>query len=251
MSKKSEQRQDAIIKQLIEEGSTSVRELSETFGVSQETIRQDLSKLENLGLCARTHGGATLTGYSEVSIDYKASEHASEKNRIARTAVNFIPDGSQIWIGPGSTLSCIVRYLPLRKDLTIITNSLDLAEGARATKHEVLFLGGRVQKKGSCTTGAFAMENLSHLRIDLALIGCDGFSGGDGPTVLSFEEMEIKRSVLKKAKQKILVCDSSKFLHTGSYIFAKNSDFDLLITDCVPPDAQKLLDGIGEIILAD
>ncbi len=248
MSKKSAMRQDEIMKQMISEGDVLVRELSLQFGVSEETIRQDLSRLESLGLCQRTHGGATVVKYSQVSTDIKASEHAQEKNMIARAAVNMMEDGSAVWIDPGSTMTAMARYLPLRKDLTVITNNLDFAQAARATRHEIIFLGGTIQKKGSCTTGAFAIENLSHVTIQTAFLGCDGFFESEGPTTFSFEEMELKQQVMKHAKRKILMCDSSKFSYTGSYIFAKYSQFDVFLTDALPETADPAVREIGDII---
>ena len=231
MSKRSADRQNAIMNQLISEGTVLVRELSAAHQVSEETIRQDLSRLAALGLCSRTHGGAMLAGFSEVSTEIKASEHAAEKNRIARLAVHQIKDGSHVWIGPGSTLALTGRYLPLRHELTVITNNFDLVQSARSSRHDILFLGGRVQKKSGCTAGTFAMENLSRVHIDLALIGCDGFSCEGDPTTFSYEEMEIKQYILSRAEKKILVCDASKFTRTGSFIFSSLSMFDALLTD--------------------
>ncbi len=250
MSKKGDIRRDAIMAKLYAESAVSVHDLSAEFQVSEETIRQDLTRLSSLGLCSRVHGGASVRQYAQVDVDVKASEHAQEKNRIARAAVSLIPDGAAVWIGPGTTLSAMARYLPLRKDLLIVTNSLDLAAMARSTRHEIIFVGGRIQKFGGCAVGMYALENLSHIRIDLAFVGCDGFVEGEGPTTFSFEEMEIHRRVMSLAPKKVLVCDASKFQHAGTFIFARYADFSSFITTGMRPDQRKLVAEIPEIIEA-
>ena len=244
MSTKSDQRRDAIMQRMYAESSVRVKDLSEAFSVTEETIRQDLSRLEALGLCTRTHGGANLRQYSQVAVDIKAQEHAHEKNRLARAAMNRIKDDTTVWIGPGTTLSAMARYLPLRKNLLIVTNSLELACNARTSRHEILFLGGRIQKIASCSVGMFALDNLSHIQIDQAFIGCDGFVEGEGPTTFSFEEMEIHRRVMSLSKEKVLVCDASKFQHSGTYIYASCSDFDTLITT---PLTEKMKETVKDI----
>ena len=230
------------------ESSVTVRDLSLSFSVSEETIRQDLSRLEALGLCTRTHGGANLRQYSQVANDVKAQEHAAEKTRLGRAAVQYMQDDTTVWIGPGTTLNAMARFLPLRKNLVLITNSLDLALAARTTRHEILFLGGKIQKIANCSVGMFALDNLSHIRIDQAFLGCDGFVKEEGPTTFSFEEMEIHRRVLSLSKEKVLVCDSSKFHHAGTYIYASYNDFHTLITTKLTPAERKSTEGIPAVI---
>lgn len=236
--------------ELIASGSVSVKELAGQYAVSEETIRQDLTRMEDMGLCARIHGGATLAPYREVSTDIKTNERAREKNAIAKRAVEEIHDGMTVWIGSGSTLTALARYLPLRRDLTIITNNLDFASATKNTRHEIIFIGGRVQKRGACTVGAFALENLSQVRIDLAFMGCDGFSLREGPTTFSFEETEIKRFILHHAEKRILLCDASKFALTGSFIFARYEDFESIITDQpLPKDAAEAAASVRMILV--
>ena len=249
MSKRSAARQEAITRLLFEEGTVKVASLSKAFEVSEETIRQDLSRLESLGVCSRTHGGASLLSNTQVSTDIKATEHAKEKSLIAKEAVTHITNGTTVWIGPGSTLTSMARYLPLRKDLTIITNNLDFALAAKNSRHDIILIGGRMQKKGGCTAGGFALDNLTHIRIDTAFIGCDGFTSHGEPTTFSFEEMAIKQFVITHAEKKILLCDGSKFTHTGSYSFASPEAFDQCITSEVPTETQPLLSLIRDVII--
>ena len=234
MSSKSKERQDMIYNQIMTAGKISIKTLSQQFNVSRETIRNDLNHLHELGLINKTHGGAESISYQQVDMAIKVTNHPDEKDFIGRKAVSMVTDNSIIWLGPGSTALAIARYLPLLKNCLIVTNCLDVAKMAISSKNEVLITGGKIQKKGGCAVGGFTLENISAISFDYAFIGCDGFVGSDGPTTFSFEEMEVKKAIIRQSKKKYLICDSSKFGLTGTYIFAHLNQFDAIITETNP-----------------
>lgn len=187
MSKSNEARRNQIFSYLKKNQRESVKELAQVFHVSTETIRKDLCVLERRGKIIKSHGYATHNeAYNELPIDVKVEENIDLKNRIAYQAVQIIPDYATIYMDPGSTTLSMVRYLPLKKGCTIVTPSLRIAQSLLPLRHEILLTGGLVQKKGSTTTGAFTLNNLDHVRIDIAFMGTDGFLHCHGPTTFSF-----------------------------------------------------------------
>lgn len=232
MSKKSELRQQKIYEQLLMNETVRVNELADRYEVSMETIRKDLNDMEEQGLLVKIHGGAELLQKSsEVSVDYKINTNTAAKQKIAYKALSFIEDHSVIFLDPGSTTLALARLLPLKKDLIVVTNSIRIASIICEQKHELLFLGGKIQKKAKAASGSFAINHLDTLHMDAAFMGTDGFKDSHGPTTYSFEEVSVKQHALLHSDHKYLLADASKFESQGTYMFASFSEFDALITD--------------------
>lgn len=232
MSKKSESRHQHIYEQLLMNETVRVNELSEKYHVSMETIRKDLNEMEEQGLLIKKHGGAELLQNSgEIAVDFKMNTNSIQKNAIARKALELIEDHSVIFLDPGSTTLALARLLPLKKDLIVITNSIKIASMICEQKHELIFLGGKIQKKAKAAAGSFAINHLDTLHIDTAFMGTDGFKNSDGPTTYSFEEVSVKQHAILHSDHKYVLADASKFDSQGTYMFASFSDFDALITD--------------------
>lgn len=249
MSKSSLSRQNNIYQAILSKGRIYVSELSKNFHVSSETIRKDLDILEQQGLILKKHGYAEIMNdYFQLPLNVKITEHALAKQAIAKKALEYIKDNSMIFLDPGSTTLALAKYLPLKKGLTIVTNSLAIAQLVSDMKHDLIFTGGRLQKKGKAFVGAFTANNIDAIQIDTAFMGCDGFLNTDGPTTFSFEEVLIKQHVIKKASQKILLCDASKFEKIGTYTFASFKDYDVLITNPVSNKEKELVKDVKEVI---
>lgn len=249
MSIKTETRRKAIISYLQDKKQANIKELSAHFNVTTETIRKDLFALEQRDSIQKHHGWAQfIDKYNELPIDVKMEENIELKQRIALQAVELINDNSLIYLDPGSTTLAMTKYLPLKKDLTIVTCSLPIAQRLLSTKHETILLGGKLQKKGSTAVGAFTLENLEHVKIDMAFMGTDGFYQCDGPTTFSYEELIIKQKVLEKATKKYLLCDVTKFSKTGTYPFGKFAQYDCIITNNITLEERKQIEEAKEIL---
>ena len=249
MSKKTEKRQKEILELIYAQEEVKAYDLSQQFHVSMETIRKDLAQMHEQGLLIKSHGGAKKKDtYNEIPIDQKINENASDKKEIARKALQYIPDGGVIFLDPGSTTLALTKFLPLKKNLTIMTNSLMIANQVSSMKHTLIFLGGRITKKGKAAVGLFTNTHLDAISIDVAFMGSDGFYHCDGPTTFSFDEMEVKQHVLSRSKQKILLADASKFHKSGTYTYANFSDFDYLITYKINPVERRVIQGVQKII---
>lgn len=249
MSKKSQERQDQIYQEIVANGSIRVTDLSEKFNVSMETIRKDLNRMDEQGLITKTHGGAILTDYTEVSVDRKVTEHAADKQMIAQKALSYVQDNSIIFLDPGSTTLALAKLLPLKKNLIVVTNSLLIAQVISESKHDLIFLGGKMFKKAKATTGVFTNSHIDAIHIQTAFMGCDGFLHTHGPTTFGFEEMEVKQHVIQNADQKILLCDKSKFHRSGTYTFATFDKFDYLITNYLNNYERRIVEDVPNIIM--
>ena len=232
MSKTTKARRDEILKMILSENEVKVKNLSIEFDVSMETIRKDLNYLEEMGMVVKTHGGAKgISEYFQLPIDVKLQENSEEKKRIARKAIDFIDDNSVVFLDAGSTTIQLAKLLRVKQGLTIVTNSLVVANIALESNHKVICTGGVGQKRGKCLIGHFATTVIDSIHVDTAITGTDGFKGVDGPTTFSLEEVEIRRHVLAKADKKVLISDASKFSKTSTYQFAKFSEYDYFVTN--------------------
>ncbi len=251
MSKKAEKRQNDIYSLLLNGDEIKIIDLATRYHVSTETIRSDLNIMEKQGLIKKMHGKAKIKdSYTEVSVEYKMTENPEDKQKIALKALDYIQDGSTIFLDPGSTTLALAKYLPLKKDLLVITNSLKIAQVVSESKHDLIFLGGKMLKKAKATTGSFTNNHLDSIYIDACFMGCDGFMHMNGPTTFAFEEMEVKQHVLKNAYKKYLLADTSKFHKTGTYTFANFSDFDCLFTTYLNNYERRQVQNCQKIVIA-
>lgn len=229
-------RMESILQQLEEKGSIRVADISKQLKCSEVTIRNDIQKLEEMGLLIRTHGGATKAG-AQVMVLYNAEnvyKNADKKQLIAEKAFDYIKENSTIILDDASTsyfLAKTIRENP-SKPLVVITNSLVAAGVLADAKHVNLFLlGGQVGGKLSSTMGDMTIRNLGECHADMAFISAHGINFEVGITSIGSPQMQIKKEILKAAKEVFLLVDSSKF--GGGYVLVVSplSEISRIITD--------------------
>ncbi|GAA1010744.1 DeoR family transcriptional regulator [Acrocarpospora pleiomorpha] len=230
----AEERQQEILHAARTAGRVDVVKVAEQFGVTTETIRRDLTVLERAGVLRRVHGGAIPVerlGF-EPALAARDEVMTAEKERIAKAALAELPQDGAIIIDAGSTMSRLVQALPTDRELTIIVNSPPLA-AALATRPAltVLMLGGRVRGRTLATVEDWALEQLSHLHVDVAFMATNGCSATGGLTTPDPAEAAIKRAMIGCAQRAVLLADHTKF--AGSYLarFATLAEIDMIITD--------------------
>lgn len=229
-------RQQKMLETIRKEGKIRLQELAKLYQVTTETVRQDMKSLERSGKIKKKHGWVEYeTEYRELSLDAKKEENSAMKERIGRKAIEWIEDGMQIWLDPGSTVLAASKYLTLKKNLTIVTNALGILLILKDSKHKLIYIGGEYQPKGATTTGTLSAMMLSRFHFDLCLMGSDGFEKSQGATTFSLDEMLIKQIVLKNSDQALLLADQTKFEKTGSYCYAAFADFKCIITNPLTP----------------
>ena len=230
----AEERREQILRLLHENMKIMVPELCELFGVSPATIRGDLRDLEAEGKLRRTHGGAipvSKIGF-EPDSNMKEIEHIEEKQRIAACACSMIEDGDTIALDTGTTTMELAKLLPEKKNLTIVTNDIQIAAflETNAASH-VILIGGVLRRGFPCTTGSMAVKELSALNVDKAFLASNAFTVKNGFTTPTFEQAEVKRVMLSISSLNIVLLDSSKLGRITFLKFADVSDVDRIVTD--------------------
>lgn len=233
-------------------GSIRASDLSDLFGVTDETIRRDLTQLAESGVLRRLHGGAERTR-AETTFSRRLREHESEKEAIARAAADLVTDGSTIIIDSGTTTLHLARALVDKRDLVVVTNAVtnavELMEHPNIT---VVLIGGVVRSATFGATGDLAVANLSDLRVDQTFLAISGISIEGGMTYPSFEEAAVKRAMIAAAQEVILLADHTKFEHNTMVRVAPLDVLSKIVTDVkVDSQMEAHLRDIGvELIVA-
>ncbi len=223
-------------------------ELAKELAVTPETLRKDLDELQRQGLLIREHGSVRLYNASnETPVGVRQLDHVEEKRAISYYAFKQIQDGQVVYLDSSSTVILGLENLLLKKDVTVVTNSLIIAQKCMQYDCDVLIAGGHVIKTGSRTYDYFATSMIDSLCIDLAIIGSEGLKGAKGITT-SYSELGFKKHVVQQAKKVLVVCDSSKFEQSSSYVFCKYDEVDLLVTTKLSDEQRVNIEGIQEIV---
>ncbi len=249
-------RRGIILKILDTKGQVNVHELSEQFNVSEVTIRNDLTQLEHKNLLIRARGGAIKT--DKVNLEMKLSEkkvqHAREKEAIGKKAAKLIEEGDTIVLDSGTTTKEVSNHLHRYKNLTVITNALNIAAPlAELEQINIIMPGGVMRKKSLSLVGSIAQGNFKNFFSDKLFIGADGIDSQLGFSTPHIEEAALNRTMLKMAKKVILVVDSSKFKKRSLAIIGQLTDIDVVVTDkgLSDDDYDKLVNAGIEVIIAD
>ncbi|TCL42405.1 DeoR/GlpR family DNA-binding transcription regulator [Harryflintia acetispora] len=241
------QRQQEIYEYLQVKKSASVALLCERFYASGATIRRDLCALEHKGLIRRTHGGAVLYegGNDELSVTIREQSAVPQKRIIGELASYFLKDSYRVFLDSSSTAGYMLPYLRGVKNLSVITNGLRSAMLlSQAGAHEVYLPGGRLLERSNSLVGSDTLQSLDSYCADVAFFSCSGLDPRFGITEANPEQAQVKRRMLKRAKTKILLCDSTKFYRSFLYQTCGFGDVDYLITDQRPgEDILALLEG--------
>ena len=229
-------RRSAILQILKKNSNVSVTELSKRFGVSEVTIRKDLNLLKDRNLLVRTRGGAitndTGTNEDEMSIRFKKLAHYREKQAIGRAAADLIEDGDIIIIDSGTTALQVACNLHQFKNLTVLTNALNVAQEVLSYKRfNVILLGGNIRSSSESVVGALAESNLKMFYCDKLFLGVDSFSVENGISTPSVEEANINQIMISRSRKVIAVFDSSKVNKRSLAFITDLSKIDAVVTD--------------------
>ena len=222
-----------IVEQISANGSVGVADLADSLSVSAATVRRDLALLEEQRLLARTHGGAVAHGVLyELPLRYRSARHQEEKARIARAAVERVPDGAAVGMTGGTTTTEAARALSDRRGMTVVTNSLSIAsELAVRPTLKLVVTGGVARPESYELVGPLAEASLAELNLDVVLIGVDGISAEAGLTTHHEVEAHTNRALISRARRVIVVADSSKVGQVAFARICRLGEVDELITD--------------------
>jgi DeoR/GlpR family transcriptional regulator of sugar metabolism len=231
------ERQEQIFNLLTQNGRASVAELSQLFKVSEVTVRADLQTLAAQNLIVRTHGGAVVTPRApELSLVLRRGQMIEEKKRIGVTASEFVANGDAIFLDASSTALALARNLRNYRNLTILTNSLVVAQAMlEAPGVTLVMTGGILERDTVSLLGADGLAILRKYNIKTGFFGAHGLSFPEGLTDVSAGEAEVKREVVSMCRQVIALIDASKWGRVGPASFATPQDIHIIITDDQAP----------------
>ena len=251
----NEERRRAILESLKRDGRVLVLELAKRFETSQVTIRKDLEVLHAQGLVHRTHGGALPAGegaLEDPTLREKEKLHHKEKLRIAAAAARMVQEGQVVILDSGTTTTEIAKALRNFRNLTIVTNAVNIAAELSGSAIDVILTGGTLRKNSFSLVGPIAEETLHGLNADLLFLGVDGFDVHYGLSTPNLLEAKVNRVMVQVARRKIAVCDSSKFGRRSLSLIVPPAALDEVITDRGIPqsDARALRKAGIEVTLA-
>ncbi len=244
---KLEDRREAIMELLVEQGSAGLDDLARCFGVSRMTIHRDLDDLAAAGLLRKVRGGATIEASSRFESDYRYRQRqaGAEKRLIAAYAARFVEPGMSVLVDDSSTAQALVPFLADLRPLTVITNGLAVMSGLAGQPGLTLVgLGGTYSRKFNGFFGLMAEEALDRLRADVALLSSSAIHG-----LAAFhqdsEVVGVKRRMLRRATRAYLMADHGKFGRAALHFVADLGAFAGVVTGpaLAPATARALQEG--------
>jgi DeoR family fructose operon transcriptional repressor len=242
-----------------EAGEVTVAALAERFGVSADTIRRDLDRLDADGVLIRTHGGAvSLSAHprADTGVDVRSRLQTTAKEKIGALAATLVQDGSVVIFNAGTTALSVARHLQDQRGLTIATNNLRIpAEMSPQVYRDIWVFGGVVRYSAQATIGPVAFRangqtNDVNIRCDLAVIGVGAVSVEGGYSTSNLEEAVMMADMMSRATKVVILADSSKI---GRSLFAQIADLgsaDVFVTDApLPDDMMSVLTENGVQVL--
>jgi DeoR family transcriptional regulator, fructose operon transcriptional repressor len=226
-------RQLQLLREIRERGSLEVAHATGATGASVETIRRDLRALEAQGLIRRTRGIAypIESGAYETALDFRATNYADEKARIASRAIEHLGDARTIFLDEGFQTQLLAARLPESADITVVTSSLPIANILAPRRDvQVIILGGRVRGNTLGVVDHWAADMLRGFNIDLAFIGANGVSVEHGLSTPDPAVAIVKTAAVRASRRRIFVGAHHKFSSRTFVRFAEVRDFDLMIT---------------------
>jgi DeoR family transcriptional regulator of aga operon len=230
----NEERRRAILEILNREGRVLVIDLAHRFETSQVTIRKDLEALHGHGLIHRTHGGALPAregALEDPTLREKEKLHRKEKLAIAATAAKMVQEGQVVILDSGTTTTEVARALRAFKNVTIVTNAVNIAAELSGAHVDVILIGGTLRKNSFSLVGPIAEETLRRLSADLLFLGVDGFDVQHGLSTPNLLEAKVNRTMVEVSKRTVAVCDSSKFGRRSLSLIVPPTSLQEIITD--------------------
>ena len=251
------QRQQRILDEVRRYGGVRVADLVDLLEVSDMTVRRDIENLARRGLVERVHGGATTVGArsgEEPGFVAKSALAREEKEAIAREVARLIEPGETVAVSAGTTTLAVARELLPVADLTVVTNSVPVADvmhdPARPDRTVVLVGGQRTPS--DALVGPVAVAALRNLHVDTLVLGVHGMTEQTGLTTPNLVEAETDRALVASARRVVVAADHSKWGVVGLAGIADLTDVDVLVTDSgLPRAAQRTLTrSVGRLVLA-
>ena len=229
----TEERREDIIQLIRDNGKVKVTELSAKYGISEVSIRKDLEILEADGHLSRVYGGAIGLNklYVNMDLNERFKTTAIAKKRLSDKLSSFIDDNDTIMMNAGTTLTYVLRAIRGKKNISIVTNSIQNAtEAALYSSFNVILLGGELDSKYQFTYGENTIQQLKNYHANKCILSVDGISAEAGLSLYYSNEAAVAKAMIENSDTVIVTADSSKI---GKNVFARITDadkMDILVT---------------------
>ncbi len=233
------ERQSLILKAVMQRGSCAIGELAEELTVSKETIRRDVKPLASQGLVVKVHGAIMVPErLREPPFERRMRDNMEEKLRIAAHCARMIEDGDSLMLDTGSTTCYVARALRERSNLTVVTNSAEIARTlATRNGNRVYMAGGELRGDDGAALGAAAVAFVQQFAVRYAVLSIGAIDRSTGLMDAHLAEAEFSRTVMDRAEHVVVVADHTKFGRKGFVRVCGLDRIDTLITDAPPPAA--------------
>ncbi len=230
-------------------GRVDVTTLAAELDVTPETVRRDLTALERMGLVRRVHGGAIPVerlGF-EPAVAEREQMFSAEKDRIAKAALDELPDGGAVIIDAGTTTVRLAELLPQDRELTVVTHALPVAMVlAGRPAITVHLVGGTLRGRTMAAVGAWAERALADVRVDVAFLGTNGLTVEHGLTTPDLAEAMVKRALVAAARRTVVLTDHTKVGRIDLAVVAPIAAVDTLVTDSgIAPELADEIEAAG------
>ncbi|MFE5854386.1 DeoR/GlpR family DNA-binding transcription regulator [Streptomyces sp. NPDC056500] len=223
-------------------GAVSLRELARVVQTSEVTVRRDVRALEAEGLLDRRHGGAVLPGgfTRESGFPQKSLSATAEKTAIADLAASLVEEGEAIVVGAGTTTQELARRLARIPGLTVVTNSLLVAQAlAHANRVEVVMTGGTLRGSNYALVGSGAEQSLQGLRVSRAFLSGSGLTAERGLSTSNMLSASVDRALVQAAAEVVVLADHTKLGADTMFQTVPTDVITRLVTDEPPPHDDR------------
>lgn len=240
MKKPKSVRQERILAEIQQAPSLRVAELARRLDVSTETIRRDLDEMTEQGLINRTYGGAVRSLSTEPSVTERHALFVSERERIAKAAVQILKGAQVLMIGSGSTTVHTARRIAVEmKNIVVLTHSFGVATVLAINPTiKVVMLPGDYHATEGATVGAHTVSFLNAFNADFAILGASGL-GPDGPSDALLECGAVYTAMVSRSAHAIVAADHSKQDRLFPARYAPWRDISHIVTDRMPSGALR------------
>lgn len=231
-----------ILKIAQREGKVTVEGLAEHFGVTQQTIRRDLTELADSNKLERVHGGAILpSGTTNIEYEERRNLNQSSKLAMARACAAQIPEGCSVFLNIGTSTEAVARELLQHRDLMVVTNNMNIANIlADNPACQVIVTGGTLRRSDGGLVGTMTIDTIRQFKFDIAVIGCSAMDEDGDILDFDIQEVGVSQTIIAQSRKCLLVADHSKFSRTAPARIASMGALSAVLTDKpLPVDLQQ------------
>jgi len=247
-------RQAEILELARIEGRVAVEDLAQRFDVTLQTIRRDLSDLADAGHLDRVHGGAVLrTGVANIGYEARRRMNEAAKSAIARACAAAIPDNCSLILNLGTTTEAVARELLAHRNITVITNNMNVANILVANPGcEIVVAGGTLRRSDGGLVGELTTQFFAQFKVDFAVIGVSALDRDGDLLDFDLAEVRVSKAIIQQSRKVFLVADRSKLDRSAPARLASLADIDRLFIDGPLPEAlmARCKDWETEVVVA-